>query len=330
MQPFVIEETVTVTGGGLKSRVTIPASDLKNEDGVKFIHMSTVPKWANRLFASETTKIERVLSRTDVVSKLTQMRNDKLTAILSETTNEPAERLAIFEGAKRMKVVDKTTIPASVTLTAPDIGPVLGCEVKVLMSWRLTAPLYAELSAQLLEYIRDACQWQLENANIKRTKIPKKHRAEELDAEAPYEEEEEEEEEKEEEEEEGSGNWWGDTADEEGGEGKHEECDEQSEECNEHSFDAEGEGRKVHDGDGQTTDKDGQRFDAEDGGRKAHDDDKQTLDKEEQREGKVADDTSATSRASRPYSPIFPSTATSSSGTSNSQRHITSYFGKRA
>ena len=49
--------------------------------------------------------------------------------------------------------------------------------MKVLMSWKKTAPLFIELVHANVVYLKDVCEFQLKSNLVKRTRPPKKFRA---------------------------------------------------------------------------------------------------------------------------------------------------------
>ena len=170
-----IEATVTVSGADLRNKVTIPASHLSTESGHQFFHVFTYPRWAAVLFGTTSSKTERSLSRTDVIDQITQLRNSKLNDLITE--KQPQQALSNFRcttWSKRLKTEHKMSLPQMVSVRTPDIGEVRGIDVRVLLGWKQTAPLWVELTAESVAYLRQACMWQIMNGEFKRTKIPKK------------------------------------------------------------------------------------------------------------------------------------------------------------
>jgi hypothetical protein len=61
------------------------------------------------------------------------------------------------------------------TIQSPTLGDAHGIEMKILkMPYRKNAPLYVELDAENIAYLRNACQWQIEHCDFERHKAQKK------------------------------------------------------------------------------------------------------------------------------------------------------------
>ena len=188
MSGIVIHKTITISGDNMKS-VTIPERHLKKEGGSTFLHVSTVPNYMGALLLSERTKIKdqgwgrraRLLARTDVIQQLVTARNEKIITIKGEGD---VEHMSLFDAepsTKRIKVDEKVDMPTTIVIDAPTIGDVDGIPIKLLLSWKKTAPLYVELTADVISYMRNACKWQLKHASIHRGRDPKKVSDESLD-----------------------------------------------------------------------------------------------------------------------------------------------------
>ena len=170
----------------LKKKVSIPKDEVRILVGRSFLHCTTVPKHMCKLLApsaGEGSKwsrknFQRPLSKTDIFEQLTKLRNDKLASLLQE--KQPQQTLSLFDGASTYKRISEATeleIPKTIDIDAPTIGPVAGIRMKVLMSWKKTAPLCIELVHANVVYLKDVCEFQLKNNLVKRTRQPKKPRA---------------------------------------------------------------------------------------------------------------------------------------------------------
>ena len=117
-------------------------------------------------------KRERVFARTDFFEQLLALRVEKLETVAADT--QPEETLSIFDGPKQRTLLDKNAVPSTVVIRAPDIGLVEGINIQMLMSWKYNAAIFVELCPGTINYVRDACLWQIGNATIKRPRQQKK------------------------------------------------------------------------------------------------------------------------------------------------------------
>ncbi len=174
MSHFTMKNTFTVYRDGVKYGITIPPKHIKEEGEVKYMHMSNRLSYVNSLLIGRSVTSARSLARTDVIQKLLGLRNEKLDNIIKDM--KPQDQLSIFEEptVKRTQIKTKVDVPSSVVVKAPAIGDNEGRFMRVLMSWKRTAPLYIEMDVNNLDYMRDACEWQLCHANLKRRRVRKK------------------------------------------------------------------------------------------------------------------------------------------------------------
>jgi hypothetical protein len=181
MEPYVIEKSFTIHGGGMLRRVVIPARDLKEQDGMTFMHVSSVSTYMIALCCSAAHG-RRPLSKTNVIEQLIDLRNVQTIANAPPVHDE----LRSFKNANSVKGRDRVKhkavdeISAVATILSPTIGDAQGIEMKILgFNARQgfnakCAPLYVELDPENIAYLRNACQWQIEHENIKRRKTEKK------------------------------------------------------------------------------------------------------------------------------------------------------------
>jgi hypothetical protein len=123
----------------------------------------------------------RLLARTDVIQQLVTARNEN---IITNKGEGDVEQLTLFDdepSTKRIKVEEKVDMPTTIVIDAPTIGDVDGIPIKLMNSWKKTAPLYVELTVDVISYMRNACKWQLKYASIHRGREPKKVSDESLD-----------------------------------------------------------------------------------------------------------------------------------------------------
>jgi hypothetical protein len=177
---FAIMDAVVVQGGGLPRRVIIPRKHIKDNEGSRFIHISTVPFYSVILFGRGRDNVNtpgvRPLSHTDVFEQLTIKRNLKIDEALGAITHqgEPTEALAAFgtKTRKRVKLVERSMLASSLEIEAPQINEVPGITMNVLTLTK-RSPLYIELTTDNLAYVRAACISQMDAGNVHRYRAPK-------------------------------------------------------------------------------------------------------------------------------------------------------------
>ena len=181
--PISIDTAVVVSGGEMKRRVVISMVHIKKEDGMMFLHCSAKQGYMYQLILDRHLTKERHLSRTDVVDQLRRLRNDRVVEIQLASRQM---RLVLFPSkanfsarhrqvkACRERKAALQTLDAVGTITTPRIGKAERIVMKVLLSYMHNAPLYIELNADNIEYIRAACQAQLDEGCIKRNRDAKR------------------------------------------------------------------------------------------------------------------------------------------------------------
>jgi len=182
MEPYIVEKSVTIRGGGMPRRVVIPARDLKEYEGMTFMHVSSVSTYVTALVSSGPQHGRRPLSKTNVIEQLSALRNattvidmpavqDKLQAFGSMSRSAKS---ANWSERKKLNSKQMTTCEVD-TIQSPTLGDAHGIEMKILKwPYRKNAPLYIELDAENLAYLRLACQHQIEHCDFKRHKAQKK------------------------------------------------------------------------------------------------------------------------------------------------------------
>jgi hypothetical protein len=176
---FKIMDAVVVEGGGLPGRVIIPHNHLKNDEGRRFIHLSTVPRYSVSLFGPGRDNVNasrlRPLSRTDVFEQLTNKRNLKIDEAFSVIQGARIEALAACgpkSHNKRVSIVERVQLAASMEIEAPQINDVPGITMQVLTHTK-RSPLYIELTSENLAYVRAACISQMDAGDVQRYRAPK-------------------------------------------------------------------------------------------------------------------------------------------------------------
>jgi hypothetical protein len=173
MEPMVVERAFVISGGGMKHRVTVPASDTKDVDGKTYVHLAKSAHYIASLLANRIGS-ERALARTDVVETITELRNAKLRAMVAK--HDPQEQCSIFKPKVnvRISVSVKARLPTSVEVTLPKYGDIPGRPISVLLGNKTTAPLYVALTGESIAHLRKVCQWQIQDGSIKRRRLEKK------------------------------------------------------------------------------------------------------------------------------------------------------------
>ena len=166
---FSIENAICVKGGGLRHRAVIPQRHFHYDGDICYMHCSTTLRFLAQIVFGEREfkglSSRHIFSHTDVFLQIWHSRNSKLTQLMLEMAGPENKcvELNIFEYLRiSQHVVD-----------APSIGDVSGIPMRVRLTSR-KAPLYVELTANNVMYLRAACQAQLEMDSIKRNVLPKK------------------------------------------------------------------------------------------------------------------------------------------------------------
>ena len=187
-QCIEIQKLVSIKIGGVKGRVVIPPSHNKHVGDKTFIHISTVPNFSTTLFTTGRCNVsvvganERMLSRTDIVGQLTELRNQTIDETLNAVMDKdvPSNTLAMFTKSaktskrnRRVKVAHRLSIPTVMTIDVPSVDEIDGIQMDVLTTNK-RAPSFVECIGPNIQYIRDACVSQLKSGSIKRCKTPMK------------------------------------------------------------------------------------------------------------------------------------------------------------
>ena len=163
--------------------VCVPTQHTRVYNNQTYLHVSSTPNYAQVLFTTSGRKFGRAcrgrpLEQTDIASRLSNIRNTKLDAMIKanvplvvqvygKTNIAPTK----CEQKKRdLKKVKKTgfMIPDVMHIDAPSIGNVPGVTMWVLCSEKHTAPLFIECTSANVEYLRAVCDHQISDGGIKR------------------------------------------------------------------------------------------------------------------------------------------------------------------
>jgi hypothetical protein len=168
MSDIEIKKTLTIYCPGFKHGITIPPQHIKEEGGETFMHMANHLTHTYGLLTGKTTTSTRTMARMDVLQQILALRNEKLVWLTAACGGQGPH-------AKKPKLMDvKVGLPSTVLINAPTIGDIEGMPMKLLLSWKQTAPLYIAMTTDNIKYMSEACKWQLENLNIKRGRDEKK------------------------------------------------------------------------------------------------------------------------------------------------------------
>ena len=170
-----------VTGGHLKSCLLIPNKHVRIIDDAIFVHMSSVPHFAQTLWGEQPKKGDRTkrpLENTDIAMQLFNLRN---IAFSKYRDTLKTKRVAIYGqpqlACPRQNWKSKVdSFPPFMIIDAPSIGGVEGCVIKTICPdiRGLNTPLFIECTDETIKYVRGVCQYQIANGCIKRQRHPRK------------------------------------------------------------------------------------------------------------------------------------------------------------
>ena len=163
MQPLTVELQPRVSGGILKDPVCL--RQIIQIDGVVFWKANKCDAVVTRLLLGRAHQRERPLVKTNILETLSQLRNQRMLAILAG--NHEAQDDLGLDGPEVQKIAqsDLTKLPAIIEVDAPSIGDVGGMTVKVLTCMQ-HQPLWLELSSSIVVYLQRACDHQLNHGDI--------------------------------------------------------------------------------------------------------------------------------------------------------------------
>ena len=176
-----ISEAIIIVVNENKQRVVVPMSFVKKIEGRSFMQVGTKCKYAPALFA-QNIRGEHLLKFTDMFDQLRQLRDARPEVQPAAPAMHMPETLDLFEDSTPVKTKDPAPKrlrhhePKIVTIAAPsfasvgDMSGVEGISMSVLDLHVKSYPLYVELTASNLEYIRTACKFQIEVGDVKRSK----------------------------------------------------------------------------------------------------------------------------------------------------------------
>ena len=184
---------VTINEVGRRRRVLLPDDCIQVQQGVRFIRIGTSSKspYSRSLFANNV-RGHHLLKYTNIFEQLRDLRHECSSLPEPGETNasgadegvhfelfEPSSEMPIqkskrkrYSATERANLFKKTII----TVDAPTIGDVEGIPMNILFDRRVNNPLWVELTARNITYLRRVCAHQIEQGVTVREKPEKKAR----------------------------------------------------------------------------------------------------------------------------------------------------------
>ena len=175
----IIKESMTVHAPGLSRGVTLGFWERK-EDSV-FFRVSKADPRIIRVLTGHGVGSERVLATTDIIEKLSMLRNKKREELIDHAVAPRGGRMEdlglgdedIPVPPKRRRAV-AAGIPDAMTIAAPSLdGVVKGLDMKVLVGVRNQA-LWVELISANVDYLRAYINGQITLGNIHKNAVKEK------------------------------------------------------------------------------------------------------------------------------------------------------------
>ena len=170
MSALRVEYQPLVCGGHLKAPVFM--RNVRKLDGVTFFKLAKSDHCVAKMLVQEVKRGTRPLAMTDVIERLTALRDEAYASHLCQPLEDDKEDLGL-DVPPRGRAVNRRDIPAVVTVQAPDIDVVPGIPLKVLNE-RKGKPLWIELTDDALSYLSQSVARQIETGEIKRVH-PREH-----------------------------------------------------------------------------------------------------------------------------------------------------------
>ena len=179
-----IEWAPVLSGVGAQSPLLLSKpSNIVDEGGVKFLkvtksdrRLETALLW--NIDSQRTNRISertRPLACTDVIERLIELRNAKHAELLAQEQgsaqrntglNDDAPETSGQRSSRRVKLLAK--IAKAAVIEAPRVGEIDGIRISVLLSATPTSPLYIELQAANIEYLRQVVAYQISAGSVAR------------------------------------------------------------------------------------------------------------------------------------------------------------------
>lgn len=174
---FGIAWTAQVT---LKVSDKLLAVESSEVDGRHYIKVPKSNRTIETLLLATTAaelrpaiKKGRPLARTDVLEQLQKLREEKYNELLAglqppkpeKSTGLNEEESETTMGTRELAKL-RVQMPKNAVIQAPTIGDVNGIELRVTLHAKHASPLEVELLAPNLQYLADACAWQIKDGTI--------------------------------------------------------------------------------------------------------------------------------------------------------------------
>ena len=179
-----IEWAPVLSGDGLRSPLLLSKpSNIVDEGDVKLIkvtksdrRLETALLWnIDSQRTNRTSERTRPLARTDIIEQLIELRNAKHAELLAQEQgpvqrntglNDDAPEASGQRISRRLKLLPRLAKAASIE--APRVGEIDGIRMLVLLSASPTAPLYIEVKAANIEYLRQVVAYQISAGSVHR------------------------------------------------------------------------------------------------------------------------------------------------------------------
>jgi len=181
-----IEWAPVLSGVGAQSPLLLSKpSNIVDEGGVKFLkvtksdrRLETALLW--NIDSQRTNRISertRPLACTDVIERLIELRNAKHAELLAQEQGSAQRNTGLNDDApeasrqpwRRLSARQLLAkIAKAAIIEAPRVGEIDGIRISVLLSATPTSPLYIELKAANIEYLRQVVAYQISAGSVAR------------------------------------------------------------------------------------------------------------------------------------------------------------------
>ena len=167
MAALTIDHRPILSGGHLKEPVQLRHTTCV--DGLIFWRVAKSDQVVLRLLWGRPHQTQRPLSKTNIVEKLSDLRNECIKN-LAKAEDDAVDDLGLDDDANSKSIkVDFNKLPSIIEIDAPTVGDAQGMRLKILPS-KFHQPIWLELSIDVIEYLRKACWFQAEGDTISRNR----------------------------------------------------------------------------------------------------------------------------------------------------------------
>ena len=178
-----IEWAPVLSGVGAQSPLLLSKpSNIVDEGGVKFLkvkksdrRLQTALLW--NIDSQRTPRLStqsRPLACTDVIERLIELRNAKYAELLAQEQGSAQRKTGLNDDApeasrdRSRRVKNQANIAKAATIEAPRVGEINGIRISVLLSATPSSPLYIEIKAANIEYLRQVVAYQISAGSVLR------------------------------------------------------------------------------------------------------------------------------------------------------------------